>query len=354
LFPTSHHLKEASHAATGGYTKAKTKGEEGFEEFEEDVASTFAGGRAAPVPGRNPMTQAAINHLLIPAAANVTKEIVKDIGFGEDKANMAKIAVWLPGMLLNNVSGPQYSSSLMDRGRNGMPANLQIDTNRFLASLQRAEARMNVSDTRTALARQQIHDLRADVAAGRTTVRDAMNQFDGTSALQRSKGMFELGRNDRNYARGAINDVKNVLRDEINISGGRYQDALQSWNNGVQAWSTVHQSRTITNFVEDVLRGPYGKVVGTAALPLFGVGGVGGAKIAPFVSGAGTIATPLAYKAGQIRYRAMFDPNLRQYYWGAINAASQQNAPVFLNYYNKLEKELETDSIDEKKKSKSK
>jgi len=347
-FPTSEQFKEASQAATKGYTKPKTSGEAKFQEFTEDVGATLQGRRAPNVPGRNATTQAAINHLLIPGAANLTKEIVKEVGFGEDKANMAKLAVWIPLTLANNINAPRYASDLMNQGRNGVPTNAQFNTQRFLNRLDGVERTLLTSDPRTALARQQITQLRNDVAGGQTSVRDAMNMFDGTNAVKRSRGMFELGRTDQNFARRSIDQVKNAVRDEIVDSAQNFPEALNNWRNGVQSWAVIHQSNAMTNWIKDAAKGPYAKILSAPAAGLFGIGSYGAYK-APIVGLTGSAALPAAYKTGQILYRVQQNPTLRNYYWNALNAANQQNMPVFFSNYQKLNNGIEKSIVADKK-----
>jgi hypothetical protein len=340
MFPTSEQLKEVSQKATGGYTKPKTKGEKEFHEFSEDVGSTLTG-RNAPQLMRN---------LVIPAAANVAKKVVKDTGFGDDAANVAKAAVWIPLTLANSVNAPAYASNLMNEGRNGVPANVQFNVPRFMQRLQTIENTLLSNDPRTALARQQVAQLRNNIANGQTSVREGFNMYGGLNAAKRDRGLFALNRNDQNFARRAIDQVRDGLRDEIQHSASAYPQALNSWQNGVNAWATIHRSNAITNWVQSVAKGPYAKILTGPAAGLFGIGAYG-AKMAPMVALPGTAAVASSYKVGQTLMRMWGDPNLRNYYWGAINGAMGENLPTFISNYNKLNKGLEKSEPVKKKSS---
>lgn len=350
MIPTSEDLKQASSKLTGGYTDPKGKSETAISETVEDIAALLRGG------GRTGW----MKNLGIPVIANTAKQVVKETGFGEDKANIAKAAVWLPMMLADSVNGPRYASQLMNQGRNQTPANLQFDVPRLQQRLQQIQndPMLLRSDPRTLLARQQIAAIEQDLANGMTTQRALMNAYDGINAAKRSRSMFELGRNDQNFARRAIDRVRDAVGDEIRLTGRQTPQALQNWQNGLTAWATVHRSNALTNWIQRAATGPYAKILTGPAAGLFGIGAYGASK-SPLVTLTGAGAAPAAYKTGQILYRAYNNPTLRNYYFNAINAANAENLPVFLHNYQKLNKEIEKqdrqsavrDSIKPSKKS---
>lgn len=358
LFPTSEQFKQASQTLSKGYTKPKTKGEERLQGFTEDVGAILSGRpNIAQVPLRNPLAQRAINSLVIPAVANGTKAIVEDAGFGEDKANMAKMAIWLPLSLAANINATAFASQLMNRGRQGVPANLHADIPRFTASLDAIERSplLLSSDPRTALARQVLNGIRNDVANGQTNSQSLFTMYDAVNAAKRNRGMFELNRGDQAFARRSINQVRDAVRNEIMQVGQNHPEALQNWQNGVQAWATIHQSNAISNWVESIAKGPYAKMISGPAAALFGVGTLGTAKSFPgFMSGGAAAAIPASYKTGQAIYRMWNNENLMNYYWRAISAAQQENAPAFINNYNKLNEKLKESSVKESTKPKKK
>jgi hypothetical protein len=330
--PTSQNIKDLFQGLTGEYTTPKGKAQEAFSEFAEDVGATLIRGRA-PTIG---------NNILIPAAANTSKQILKETGFGEDKANIAKMAVWLPLSLANNVNAPRFASQLMNQGRNGVPDNLQIVVPRLqnrIAQLRR-DPQILHADPRSALARAELDAIERDLANGQTSVRSMMNTYDGVNAAKRSRDMFSLTRADQGFATNQINKVRDAIREEIQQSSAAYPQAMQNWNNGINAWATIHRSNAITNQIERWAKGPYAKILTAPAAGLFGIGSFGVYK-APLVSGTGAAVLPAAYKTGQTLYRMWNNPNLANYYWNSINAVNQNNLPAFLNNYNKLNKGLE-------------
>ena len=342
MLPTSQQLKEASQKATEGYTKAKTRGEEKFQEFTEDVGAMFGGRRQPNLTGRTAAQTArqfTYNKLLIPAAANAAKRVVADTGFGEDKGNLAKMAVWLPLTLAGNINAPQYASHLMNQGRQGLPNTLQANVPRFTQALDRVENTLLTSDPRTALARQVLGGLRNDLANGQTNAQSLLTMYDAVNAAKRNRGLFELGRGDQAFARRAINQVRDAVREEIMQIGSGHPEALRNWQNGVNAWATIHQSNALKNWVEGVAKGPYAKLLSGPAAALFGIGSYGASKI-PLVTGSISASVPIAYKSGQTIYRMYQDPNLANYYWRAIGAAQEENLPAFISNYQKLDKEL--------------
>lgn len=344
LLPTSEQLKELSSKATGGYTEPKTSGEKKLQELTEDIGSTLS--RRGPITPRNVL----VNNLGIPAASNIVKNVVEDLGFGSDKATYSKLGTWLALSLAGNVNAPQYASQLMNEGRNGIPVTLPINVQRLQQRLQNVANSPYLlhADPRSALARQEIAAIQNDLANGQTTVRSLMTTYDGVNAAKRSRGLFELNRDDQNFARHSIDLVRDAVREEIMQSGANFPNALNSWQNGIQAWSVIHRSRALTNWVESLAKGPYSKMITGPAAALFGVASYGGIK-APLIAGSASVATPIAYKSMQTAYRVWQDPNLANYYWRAIGAAQQENIPAFINNYNKLNKSLKESEPSQKK-----
>jgi hypothetical protein len=345
IFPTSEQLKEVSKNITGGYTKPKTKGEEKFYNIVEDVGSTLRRGNVNP-------RQILQNNIGIPITANVAKEIVESTGFGEDKANIAKGLVWTGLTLAGNINAPQYASNLMNEGRNGIPNSVHVSVPRFQNDLNNLlnSPRMLLADPRSAMARQQIAHIQQDMANGQTSVIAMMNSYDGLNAAKRSRGMFELGRNDRNFARGQIDEVRNLLRDEIVASSGQYPQAINSWQNGVRAWASIHRSNGISNWVRDLAQGPYAKILAGPASALFGLSSYGLSKL-PLVTKTGIIAGPAVYKGIQIAFRVINNPELARYYFDALGNAITENSPAFINNYLKLNKKLEKSETTKEKAS---
>lgn len=342
IFPTSEHFKKGTETLTGNYTKPRSKNEASFQELSGDIGSAIGGGASSYR-----------NAILIPSAANAVKDIVEKLGFGEDLATKAKMAVWLPLSLANNVNGSRYASEQMNMGRQGIPATAQSRTPRLLQRLDDLERSpmMLSSDPRSDLARQQIHRVRTDIANGQTSVRSLMTAYDGVNATKRSRGLFDLGRTDRKFATNRINEVNRVLRDEIRESSKQFPEAFNSWEKGLTSWAVIHQSNAITNWVESIAKGPYAKLLTGPTAALFGIGAYG-AKLKPAYAGGASATSAAGYKTGQVLYRMYQDPNLRRYYWNAIRASQMENLPVFIHNYQKLKKEVENSPVNKKEKAK--
>ena len=345
MYPTSEQLKEFSNKATGGYTAPKTKGEENFQKYIEDIGSTIGPGRTFNV--RN----MAVNNLGIPVASNVVQDVVEGLGFGKDKGTIGKLLTWTGLSLLGNINAPKYASEMMNQGRNGIPQAANFDTPRMLKRLDAVDKKLLSADPRTALARQTSASIRSDISNGQNSVRSLMTSYDGINAAKRNRGLFELSKGDREYAKRAINDVLHEVRNEIVDAGKNYPEALKSWRDGIQAWAVIHQSKSLTNTIDNWARGPYAKVLGGPAAALFGVGAYGGLKN-PLIAGPAAVGVPAAYKTLQTAYRVWEDPRLSKYYWNAILEAQRENAPAFINNYNKLNKSLEESSGSSKKNKK--
>lgn len=352
FLPSSEDFKELSQIATGGYTKPKTEGEEAFQEFTEDVGSLISlrTGIGSPnvAAGKRPMMQLINRHLLIPAAANATKQTLKSMGVDEDTANMGKMAIWLPFTLSNEINANKYAADLMNKGREMFPKNLMANTRRLQSKLDSLERSLSHADPRTSLARQAISGLKKDIENGQTSIQSLLTQYDGINAAKRSRGMFELGKSDQQYATKSINKVLNALREEITDTGSNNPEALKNWQNGLNAWASIHQSNKIQNWVKNLANGPYGKFLTGPAAALFGGAALGASKLPLAVSAPAAGITTGAYNTGKVLMRMWKSPVLRNYYWNAVNAAIGENKNAFISNYNKLNKELKKESSVQK------
>jgi hypothetical protein len=330
IAPTSEDVKKMTLAATGDYTKPKTKGERIGQEFSADVGS-MVGARGAT------RARTMILNLGIPAAGQAAKETVAELGFGEDAGNRSKLAAQVALALLEGVNAPAYAAQLMNEGRNGFGPGVVANVPHYENEINQVARRMYQGDPRSALAQQQIAGIRNDMQNGQTSMRDLMNRYDALNAAKRDRGLFELGRTDRRAAIRNINEVRDAVRRQIEHIGSVNPEALQSWQNGVQAFSVIHQSNAITNNINRWLSGPIGK---GAVSTLFGATAYGAIK-APAVAGTLGAGAALGYKATQVAMRVWQDPNLANYYWQAMRAAAQNNGPMFLANYNNLNRVYE-------------
>lgn len=344
LLPTSEQFENATHRWTNGYTKPKTKNEAAFQDYTKDVGSILS-------PRRAPEFR---TNFAIPAIANAAKFMTEYLGFGKDKADIVKGLVWTPLTLANSINAPQYASSLMNQGRNGIPNTLRANVFRMEQQLDALErsAMFSSADPRSAPARAAIAGLRRDLANGSNNPQSLFTQYDGLNAAKRGKDMFDLRREDRTFGRMLMDQVLDIVRDEIHDVGRNYPEAINAWDNGRRAWATIHTSNTVRNTIEDWMRGPESKLLYGPALALFGVGSAGAYK-APLVGGAAGIGVPAAYKTLQTIYRMWDNPQLAGYYFGALSEAMQRNAPAFIKDYLKLNKEVEKSAkLDDKVNSK--
>src|SRR5690606_402729 len=238
----------------------------------------------------------------------------------------------------------KYAADLMNKGREMFPKNLMANTRRLQSKLDSLERSLSHADPRTSLARQAISGLKKDIENGQTSIQSLLTQYDGINAAKRSRGMFELGKSDQQYATKSINKVLNALREEITDTGSNNPEALKNWQNGLNAWASIHQSNKIQNWVKNLANGPYGKFLTGPAAALFGGAALGASKLPLAVSAPAAGITTGAYNTGKVLMRMWKSPVLRNYYWNAVNAAIGENKNAFISNYNKLNKELKKES----------
>jgi len=190
--PTSQDIRQITEKATKGYTEPKTPNEAKLHEFIEDVGATLTG-KQPKILGKTAKQTALINNLGIPAASNAVKQVVSGLGFGEDAATVSKLGTWTALSLLGNINAPNYASDLLNKGREGVPSNIQINVPRLTQRLNNLNSKLLRSDPRNDIARQRIAKIEEDLSYGQTSVRDMMGAYHGVNAAKRSKGMFEHG-----------------------------------------------------------------------------------------------------------------------------------------------------------------
>lgn len=335
--PHAGQTRKISEAITEGspiQTRPKTPGEERFQRVTEDFGTTLVTGRPRTI------NQFLGNNLGIPVAANTVEKIVEDLGFGKEKGSKAKLASWI-ALSLFNANASMYAANQMNAGRNGVPNNVVANVPRYQNSVNNVANNMLHNDPGSTLARQQLEGINRDIQNGQTSVRELMNRYDAINRAKNDRSLFELDSTGRRAAIRNINQVRDTVRQEIQQSAGNYPQALRNWENGVQAFATIHQSQRMTRWIDNTLRGPYAKLAGLTIGPVFGIAGLkypgavlSGAKVtAPLAA-----ATAGAYKTGQVAYRIWNDRNLARYYWNAIGAAQAQNSAAFVKNYQELEK----------------
>lgn len=324
LLPTSNDLRQMEEKVTGQYTRARGKNEERIQQVTGDIGGM----------GRSPRPTRAsylYNNIGIPVASNLVKETVKELGYGDTAGEWSKLAAMTTLSLGNFVNSRNHAADLMNQGRQGFGPNVTANVPRYNNSLNRVSRNMLAGDERSALARQQIAGIENDIQNGQTTMQDLMNRYDAINASKRSRGLFELGSTDREAAIRNINQVRDVVREEIEHLGRNNPQALQAWQDGVQAFSVIHRSNALTNWVRNTLKDPYSKAT---VAGLFGAGAIKAPLIAAPLAAAGIGG----YKTAQVAYRVWSDPTLATYYWQAMRAAARENGPAFLKSFNSLEK----------------
>jgi len=326
--PTSADIKQLTEASTGDYTKPRGPKEKAAQEFVGDVAAVISGKKPT-------LKSVAVNNLGIPLAANATKQIVDGLGFGEDKATVAKLATWTALSLFSGVNGREYATKQVREAKDMLPNNLTVDLNRYLPRLDALEKKFLTSDPRSQAARQQIGAIRQDIQNGQTSIHDLLTQYDGINATKNTKGFFDIGKGSaRTSATKNLDDVRHVVRDMINETGQQYPKALEKWSNGMQSLAVIHQSQRMTNWIKDTLQGPYAKLASGAVAGLFGAG----AFHSPVAAITGASVAAAGYKTYQVAHRVWNDPSLSKYYWDAIAAAKMQNSDAFIKNMNALDK----------------
>ena len=350
--PTSSDISSLIDAATGGYTEPRTLREQRFQEIASDVGSVGRKGtrlRGVPnarVRAGTRIRKSLVNNLGIPVAANSAKNVVEDLDLDKSYRTWSKMAAWTAMSLMNNVNAKGYAADLMNEGRNGFPNTVRTNGYRYSANIRRFNRHLAKGDPRTVIVEGLIDGISHDIGNGKLTMRDLMTRYDSINAVKRSKGFFQLNKGGKEYAISQIDRLLGIVKEEINTLGRSNPSALNSWNNGLQAFSSIHRSNVIKNFVEATAKGPYAKILSAPVASMFGLTGAAAYKLSPYagpgVTGiASATLVPAVYQTGKVAYRVFKSPVLARYYWDAMSAATKNNTSAFVKNYQKLNKEYE-------------
>jgi hypothetical protein len=136
-------------------------------------------------------------------------------------------------------------------------------------------------------------------------------------------------------AKKLFGQVKWELSEFIKTAEKKYPEFYKNQVAADQAFSTIAQSRVVSEFVNDLVKSHPSKVI---------IGGIGASYVAPvnLLIGSGLASYPLE-KAGEFAYRFFKSPVLRAHYNDLINSALKENKAGVLNSVRRINKEVEED-----------
>lgn len=329
---TPQKWREMGKTSFGQTLEPKNKTEEDIGEIASDVGAFLnpIGGLMSPVK--------AIGLSLVGKGA---KEASKLLTKSEGKQDAAKIgAMFLTDLLLRRVGGQtanNFINGLYETERRMVPQGTRAIATDLENTANDVINRMNQTHVNTASSRlvrttaqevlQDVQNGTADVH-GLLTAKRRLNEIRGDPSFLR-------------HEEPVLNELSRAVEQTLEDYGHSVQANPEFYRyhvNANEAYSTMAQSRTISNFIGRNLP----RQLSHFALTLFGeaISGHTGA-ILP------TVGAAAAIKSGELLYRVMASPNLRRFYLEVLSQAGAQNARGVANAIAKLDKEMKKEFGEE-------
>lgn len=330
-FPSSQATREFADKYIGDYIKPKTKNEEQYQELMSDIGSL---GKLKP-KGMS-WAKYGYNMLGIPFSANAVKSLADTLGFSEFGSQVAKAVSTLALSIGGNVDAKAYLSKKANNLRKTLPNTNPIDWNKFSNNLKKSVKKMIPGDEASKDALSQYGSIIAQMENGQNSLGDLITRYDAINRVKNSRGMFDLGKSSRKLATENLDKIrlntKEAIKNSINDP-----KKFKEWEDLQRSFAVMHESQKITRKIANLARSPEGKVLAGPVGALFGLSTYTSPALTGFVPAAGYGI----YKTGQVAYRIYSDPQLAKYYWNSLNAVANDNFPLFLKEYKKLNNSYE-------------
>ena len=312
--PTSGELKELSHKATKGLTKAQNE----FEEFGDEVAST-----AASLLGPMKFRKA----LWVGAASASAKEGTKLLGLGETPQEATKLGTMLLLTAMNPGGAMKYASSQYEKA-NALAKGASIQATNFRGHLEnlRRDLHKGVTTTSKNAVLKPIDDILDKVKNNKILVEDLTAGKRDLNTIRKDPSLLTR---EKKLLNVVAKEIDNAIKPYERVNPA-FSKAYRPAN---EIYGAVMQGTKAYDFIRRNLGGKsvLGAVLGEAALghP---------EMIAPTLGALGTAAA--AAKTGDFFVRVAKSPELQKYYSKAIAAAIAEDLPSLRIYSDKIEEEL--------------
>lgn len=335
---TPEYWQELESKLTNGTFDPKNDSEKMFREMGADTGALIV-----PIPGMRGMN--AVQAIGTALVGQGVKQVVKQFTNNDIAPDAAKVGAFFAiDLLTRNFSGNnamryidelyQGERSLVPQGARTSAAHLERETNAVLNDLRQSNVRTPSSSTVERAAEQILSDIQhgeADVNAMLLQKR-RLNELRGDPSLHRNE-------------QGTINRLSNAVETNLEHYGGSLQadpHFLATHKAANEAYATMQQSRFISNAVRKYIP----KSASHLLLTLFGEAVTGhAAAIGPTLTGVAAITSSV--KTGELLYRVMASPTLRNYYLGVLREASLNNVGALSNELSKLNQAMKKEGLEE-------
>lgn len=330
--PKSEELKEFSSYLTSGFTDPQSA----KEELGDDITS-LATVMINPSKAASSFPKFLKNigsSILKSSAVKGSGQAAKALGATDDIQSKVELGTLFLTGLMGGKTADKFINEKYNKARSLIPKGYMINTSKLEKDLINLYSKLSrgISTPTKDEVKKAIDELRSKASKGTMEIDELVESVHNINERMNSKKLFdELNTSERKLLKNRYDLFKNEVNKEIAKYGQYNPDFYKEWKGANEGFATIAQSKKVSNF----LQSKFGKIpkhlAGSVALDLF-LGHP--ASIIP-VSGGYT-----AVKAGELLYRIMKSPTLRDHYIKVLIEAGNENLTGAIKHINAIDKSL--------------
>lgn len=340
LLPTSESIRERMASATRGYTEPKSENEQYLDELTQLATAIYS-------PGKDPIKFKSLATSIGKAfgksgAAVGAKETAKGFGATPEQQLATETGTLLLTSLIRPGAANKYAGKLYKDAQAQIPKGVTINTGKLVKDLAKTETELLKGET-TATKKKvldSLENLKNKSAKGKISPVELTDFYKDINETLSSKNLFDqfggMSKLEQKLLRQRYDLLRNDIRNTLQEYGKINPKFYNSWSKANEVYSTVAQSKRVSNFIKkNANKGIAGALFGAAEFP---------AAIVPAAKAAG--AGYAGLKTGEIMYRIAKSPELKKFYSDTLKFALEENVPAMNQSLKKLEKSLESFKAD--------
>lgn len=347
ILPTTSDVEKGFDVATEG-KYVPTEETKPYYETGQDIASMF-------LPGSGALK--AWQKIAIPIVGQLSKQGIKALGGSEKSQELGKLGFMLGMSIAGTANGEKYASNLLQQSESLLTPGTMIDalpTSNVINRLKNSTWFRGADTPSTRPAKQLIEAIEKNISGGQMEGQMAVQLRKNANEIQKNLGAFDVvSKSDKKKAILHLNEAKEAVMKGLDHYGKTRDPIFWKLNQEANmAYATIAKSQVLKRAIEKYAP----SLKSNAAKALFGGGSLAGAgtlitkaPLAAAGSLGGAAATAGALKTGQILYRVMANPKLREYYSNVIKYAAKDNSKAIVLNLQRLDEALmkQEDQIQE-------
>jgi hypothetical protein len=273
------------------------------------------------------------------AAGAAAGQTVREAGFSEGIATTVDIGtnlgVGLVKTLADKGTAAEHASKLYRAAETSLPEGASGSATKLKTSLKELNKKMKLgtkAESEKAII-NETEELLSKIKDGKMSYQEAVASRRSINEKMMKVFVETPDKSSKARARKLFGQVKGDLNEFIKTAEEKYPEFYKNQVAADQAFATIAQSRFISNFVNDLVKGHTAKIVAA---------GIGMSHVSPvnILLGIGSYSS---IKAGEFAYRFFKSPVLRAHYNDLINSALKENKAGVLNSIRRINKGVEED-----------